>query len=69
MNEIILAIRQAIYTNDQWADADKKLAFNLLDLWEAFASVTSEDDVREMLLCYVQGARALEALEKLKGEG
>lgn len=33
---------------------------------EAFASVASEEGVREMLLSYVQGAMALEALEALK---
>lgn len=35
---------------------------------EPFASVASEEGVREMLRGYVQGAMALEALEKLKGD-
>lgn len=35
---------------------------------EAFGSVASEEKVRETLLCYVQGARALEALDALEAD-
>lgn len=38
----------------------------LLDIAEAALSVCSENGAREYLLCYSQGARLLEALEKLK---
>lgn len=38
----------------------------LLDVVESFASVACEEGVREQLLCYVQGVRALEALAKLE---
>ena len=49
-------LRQAINTAE-WSNNDyKAVAFNLIDLWESFASVVSEEDVREMLSCYVQGA-------------
>lgn len=38
----------------------------LLEVVEALESVLSEEGVRERFLSYVQGARCLEALEKLE---
>lgn len=38
----------------------------LLDLWESLESVLSEEGIREKFLGYVQGARCLDALERLE---
>ena len=40
----------------------------IIELVDSLNSVLSEQDVREMLLCYVQGARVIESLAKLKGD-
>jgi hypothetical protein len=41
----------------------------LIELAQCFASVASEEDMRENLSCYVQGTRALEILDKLTSGG
>ena len=41
----------------------------LVEIAECFASVASEDGVRDQLLSYTQGARALEILDKLTSGG
>jgi hypothetical protein len=40
----------------------------IIELVDSLNSVLSEEDVKEMLLCYVQGARVIESLSKLKGD-